>query len=49
MSNNALTIVFFLGKILPNVNMKNMILNYAKGYFMEKNDPNFPDFYDNFQ
>jgi hypothetical protein len=30
MSNNALTVVFFLGKFLPNVNMKNMILTYAK-------------------
>jgi hypothetical protein len=30
MSNNALTVVFFLGKILPNVNLKNMILTYAK-------------------
>jgi hypothetical protein len=36
MSNNALTVVFFLGKILPNVNLKNMILTYAKGYFMKK-------------
>jgi hypothetical protein len=35
-SNIALTIVFFLGKILPNVNLKNMILTYAKDISWKK-------------
>jgi hypothetical protein len=35
----VLPITVFFGKILPNFNMKNMILAYTKGFFMEKKWP----------
>jgi hypothetical protein len=37
----------FIGK--PNLDLENIILTYAKEYFMKKNDPNSPDFKDNYQ
>jgi hypothetical protein len=41
----ALISVFLFGvKILLNFNLKNIILTYRKEIFMEKNDPNSPDF-----
>jgi hypothetical protein len=36
--------VFFRGEILPNFNLKNMILTYTKGFSWKKKGPNFPDF-----
>jgi hypothetical protein len=49
MSNNALTVVFFLGQNFAKCQPEKYDFDLCKRIFHEKNDPNFPDFYDNFQ
>jgi hypothetical protein len=36
--------VSLTGKLLPNFNLKNMILPYTKDFSLKKKDPNLPDF-----
>jgi hypothetical protein len=49
LSNNAITVVFFLGNIFAKCQAEKYDFDLCKRIFHEKNDPNFPDFYDNFQ
>jgi hypothetical protein len=34
--------------LLPNFNLKKYDFNLYKGFFMEKNGPNLPNFYDKY-